>query len=131
MVDKLLTRIVPISELKQIFNEIVFNSTDKVSKISKTAVLNAVNYANSKIGQKALKDIAIIESQIFPELSSGQYLDNSARVWYGETRQTATQSSTFIRVNAEVGTVYSPGVYKFISGSGIEFNIVKQVIVGS
>lgn len=128
--NKLLTKITTISELKLLINEILFNTTSKVSKVSKTSVLNGVIYGVSKIAQKAVKDIAVIESQIFPEFASGEFLDNSARLWAGIQRLGETGSSAFIRVKADPGTVYLPGLHKFMSDSGVEFDVVEMFIVG-
>ena len=127
--NKLITRITTIQELKTWFLERVFNNTSKVTKASKTSVINAVAYGVAKIGQKAIKDIAVLESQIFPEMASGQYLDEAARVWYGQERLQSSQSSVFVRVKASPETVYKPGVHTFMSDTGIEFNVVQQVTV--
>ena len=128
--NKLLTRIVTIPELKAIWNEILFNTTSKVSKVSKTSVLNGVSYGVSKIAQKSMKDIAVIETQVFPEFATGQYLDNAARLWAGTERGVATGSSTYVRVKATQGTTYRPGENKFISNTGVEFDVVEQTTVG-
>ena len=69
------TLISTVQELKDIILEILFTKTDKVSKVSNTSILNALAYGNAKVGQRALKDIALIESQLFPEYATGEYLD--------------------------------------------------------
>lgn len=51
--------------LKNLWAELLLNKTDKVSDISDNSVLNAVAFANAKVAQKAIKDIAIVESQLF------------------------------------------------------------------
>ena len=63
--NKLITRITTIQELKTWFLERVFNNTSKVTKASKTSVINAVAYGVAKIGQKVIKDIAVLESQLY------------------------------------------------------------------
>ena len=47
-----------ISFLKNLFIEIFFNKTDKVSDISDNSVVNATAFGIAKIAQKALKDVA-------------------------------------------------------------------------
>jgi uncharacterized phage protein gp47/JayE len=128
--NKLLTRITSIRELKTIFFEALFNTTSKVTKVSKTSVLNGTAYGITKIAQKSVKDIAVIESQLFPEFAAGQYLDNAARLWQGAERREATGSSTFVIVKASSGTLYAPGTHTFISDLGVEFDITSQVVVG-
>lgn len=128
--SKLITRISTISELKQLFIEIFLNNTDKVSKVSDGSVLNAVSYGIAKIAQKSIKDVAIVESLIFPESASGVYLDRSALLFSGLIRLGAEGSSTFVRVKASSGTTYIPGVHTFSSSTGIQFEVTEIVTVG-
>lgn len=130
MNNKLLTRITSITELKQLFIEILLNNTDKVSKVSDESVLNGISYGVAKIAQRQNKDAAIIESQLFPELATGVNLDSVALRIAGLTRLGATGSSTFVRVKAAVGTVYIPGVNTFVSKTGIQFEVTNITTVG-
>ena len=57
--DKLVTRVTTVTELKQLLTEIIINNTDKVSKISDESVLNAFIYGIAKIAQKQIKDVAV------------------------------------------------------------------------
>ena len=50
----MITQITSIEELKQIWLEILLNKTDKISDVSAESVLNAIAYADSKIGQKIM-----------------------------------------------------------------------------
>lgn len=131
MVDKLITEIQTIAELKALYLETFLNHTNKVSKISDLSVLNAHSFGIAKIFQKDLKDAAIIESQIFPELSSGTYLDNAAKLVGAISRLSAAGSATYVLVYADPNTVYTPGESTFTSNQGIVFNILELTIVGT
>lgn len=54
-----------IANLKNLWIEMFLNKTDRVSNIADGSVLNGVAYGTAKVAQKAIKDIAIVEAQIF------------------------------------------------------------------
>lgn len=128
--DKLITRISTITELKQLLTEIIINNTDKVSKVSDESVLNALIYGVAKIAQKQLKDVAVIESLIIPESATGEALDRAGLLFGGVVRSGSSPSSTFVRVKANAGVEYVPGVHTFISSSGVQFETMDFVTVG-
>ena len=119
-----------ISFLKNLWIETFINKTDKVSDITDNSVLNATAYATAKVAQKALKDVAIVEAQIFPEEASGEYLDKAATLFGVTPRKGALGSSTYIRVYAKPGTTYTKGVNVFVSTNGVRFPIDETLIVG-
>ncbi len=119
-----------ISFLKNLWIETFINKTDKVSDITDNSVLNATAYATAKVAQKALKDVAIVEAQIFPEEASGEYLDRAATLFGVTPRKGALGSSTYIRVYAKPGTTYTKGVNVFVSTNGVRFQIEETLIVG-
>ena len=119
-----------ISFLKNLWIETFINKTDKVSDITDNSVLNATAYATAKVAQKALKDVAIVEAQIFPEEASGEYLDKAATLFGVTPRKGALGSSTYIRVYAKPGTTYTKGVNVFVSTNGVRFPIEETLIVG-
>jgi len=119
-----------ISFLKNLWIETFINKTDKVSDITDNSVLNATAYATAKVAQKALKDVAIVEAQIFPEEASGEYLDRAATLFAATPRKGALGSSTYIRVYAKPGTTYTKGVNVFVSTNGVRFPIEETLIVG-
>lgn len=119
-----------ISFLKNLWIETFINKTDKVSDITDNSVLNATAYATAKVAQKALKDVAIVEAQIFPEEASGEYLDRAATLFGVTPRKGALGSSTYIRVYAKPGTTYTKGVNVFVSTNGVRFPIDETLIVG-
>lgn len=119
-----------ISFLKNLWIETFINKTDKVSDITDNSVLNATAYATAKVAQKALKDVAIVEAQIFPEEASGEYLDRAATLFGVTPRKGALGSSTYIRVYAKPETTYTKGVNVFVSTNGVRFPIEETLIVG-
>lgn len=116
----MITKITTIEELKQVFAETLFNNTDKVTKISDGSSLNGISYGISKLMQKAIKDMAIVESHILIDSSFGEYLDEIALREGMAARFGATQSSTYIRVFGTPGTTYNPTTHVF-TGKGVEF----------
>lgn len=119
-----------ISFLKNLWVETFLNKTDKVSDITDNSVLNAVAYATAKVAQKAIKDVAIVEAQIFPETASGDFLDRAASLFGVPARYGALGSSTYIRVYAEPETVYTAGENVFVSSNGVRFSIEETFTVG-
>ena len=117
-----------IANLKNLWIEMFLNKTDKVSNIADGSVLNAVAFGTAKVAQKAIKDIAIVEAQIFPTSATGTYLDKSAALFGVSPRKQALGSSTYIRVYAEPGTLYEVGT-TFVSKNGIRFIVDKPFIV--
>jgi hypothetical protein len=124
----MITKVTPIEELKQIFTESVLNHTDKVSKISDGSVLNGIAYGISKLSQKVLKDVAVIEAHLFPDTATGEYLDNIAKLRGIAPRFGASKSSAYVRLVGEPGTTYIPGNNVF-TGNGYNFDILEQITI--
>lgn len=120
-----------ISELKQMVVELLINKTDKVSDVSDDSVLSGIAFGVAKVAQKAIKDIAIVESKIFPQTSKGAYLDQSAALFGVSARRGALGSSTYVRVIALAGTVYIQGTQIFTSNNGIRFEMEDNFTVGA
>lgn len=123
------TQITSITELKNIALEILLSKTNKLSKVSPGSVFNAVAYCISKIGQKALKEIALIESQLFPDYATGEYLDLVAKRYGINSRLGATKSSGYIYLYGTKGTVYNKNQVQFISNDGISFVLDNDVTI--
>lgn len=119
-----------ISYLKNLYIETFLNKTDKVTDITDNSVLNATAYATAKVAQKAIKDVAIVEAQIFPENASGEYLDRAASLFGVTPRYGALGSSTYVRVYAEPGTSYNPGDHLFVNTNGVRFSVEEVTTVG-
>lgn len=124
------TRVSTTEELKKIFVEIFLNKTDRVTKVSDQSVVNGISYGIAKIGQKAIKDIALIESHLFPEDAHGIYLDQIAQTLGISPRFGASESSTFIRIFADEGTTYVANTNTF-TGNGIVFELTQDITIGA
>lgn len=125
------TKVTSITELKNIATEILLSKTEKLSKLSAGSIFNAVSYGISKIGQKALREIALIESQLFPEYAVGDTLDLVAQRYGIFSRLGASQSSCYIYLYGEPGTVYNSSKCKFMSTDGISFTLNQNVTIGN
>lgn len=125
------TKVSSITELKSIVTELILNETNKLSKLSVGSVFNAVAYGIAKIGQKALREIAIVESQLFPEYAVGNTLDIVAKRYGIFSRLGANQSSVYIYLYADQGTVYSKNSCSFTSNDGITFILNNDVTIDS
>lgn len=125
----MITRISSIEELKQLFVEILINKTDKVTKVSNESVVNGVAYGAAKTAQKALKDIGLVETHLFPDYAFGSHLDNVADKLGISPRFDATKSSMYVRVVGNSGTTYAAATHKF-SGSGVTFDLLEDVTIG-
>ena len=101
------TKIYTVEEYKKLFLEGVINkSAGKVSKVSDNSVLGGVGYGIGKISQKTVKDIALVESEMFPDYAYGQYLDRVAMRTGVSSRQKDRGSSVWVKIVADPGTVY-------------------------
>lgn len=122
-----------IQNLKNLFIEIFINKTNKVTDITENSVLNGTAFGVAKVGQKAIKDILIIEAQIFPDTASGAYLDKGAALFgVSPRRTTPLQSSTFVRVYGQHGTTYSstgPNRTVFINTNGVRFLVEEDFTI--
>ena len=118
-----------ITNLKNLFIEMFLDKTAKVSNVADGSVVNATAFGVAKVAQKAMKDIAIKEAQIFPDTATGVYLDKAAALYGVSPRKGALGSSTYIRVSADPGTVYDTTV-TFVSKNGIRFQVDESFTVG-
>ena len=127
----MLTKILSRAKLKQLFLELFLNKTDKATDVSDNSTTNAVAYGVATTAQKCLKDIAVVESQIMPDSAVGTDLDNSATLFGVPSRLGALQSSTYLRIIADFGTVYDKTVVNFSNYNGIRFIPEFDLTVGS
>lgn len=120
-----------ISFLKSLWVETFLNKTDKVTDITDNSVLNGIAYANAKVAQKCLKDIAIVEAQVFPEMASGEYLDRAAQLFGVTPRQGALGSSIYVRVftDGSRDVTYEAGTHTFVNNDGVRFQIEETVTI--
>lgn len=120
-----------ISFLKSLWVETFLNKTNRVTDITDNSVLNGIAFANAKVAQKCLKDIAIVEAQVFPEMASGEYLDRAAQLFGVTPRQGALGSSTYVRVftDGSRDVTYEAGTHTFVNNDGVRFQIEETVTV--
>lgn len=118
-----------ITNLKNLFIEMFLDKTAKVSNVADGSVVNATAFGVAKVAQKAMKDIAIKEAQIFPDTATGVYLDKAAALYGVSPRKGALGSSTYIRVSANPDTVYDTSV-TFVNKNGIRFQVDEALTVG-
>lgn len=123
------TKITSVEELQKIFIETLRNKTNKVTKVSNNSVLSGVAYGCSKIAQKAIKDIAIVESHLFPDAAFGTSLDQIADNFGIAARFGASESSTYLRLVADPGTIYTVGVQIFSGTDGINFQLEETTTI--
>lgn len=126
----MITRLTTVSELKQIFAETLLNNTSKVNKVSDNSVVNGVAFGVAKIAQKAIKDIALVESHTLVDSAYGNQLDDIALSRGIAARFGSSQSTTYVRVVGAVGTVYTAGAQTFSGRSGITFDVQKTITIG-
>jgi hypothetical protein len=125
----MITRFLPIEEAKQIFYELFLNSTDAVTKIANESTLNGIAYGAAKLFQKSVAETAVVESHLFPENAFGFHLDNIAQRNGIAPRFGASGSTTFVRLVASSGTLYTAAGHSFV-GDGITFELTEDVTVG-
>lgn len=118
-----------LTNLKNLFIEIFLDKTNKVNNVADGSIVNANAFGVSKLAQKAMKDIAITEAQIFPDSATGEYLDKAAALYGVSPRKGALGSSTYVRVYASPGTVYDETNY-FINKNGIRFSVDEKLTIG-
>jgi hypothetical protein len=126
----MITKITTVEEFKQIFIESLLNNTNKVTKISEGSVLNGIAYGVAKLSQKIVKDVAVVESHLFPDSAVGQYLDTIADLRGVAPRFGSLPSKTFVRLVGTPGTTYQAGVNNFI-GQGVQFSIDEDTVIPS
>lgn len=127
----MITQITTTEELKEIFVETLLNNTDQVTKVTDGSVLNGVAFGVAKIGQKTLKDVAVIESRLFPDSAYGQYLDDYAALNGISARFGNAQSSTYIFLSGTPGTFYQSGTQVISGNNGINFDLENDVTIPS
>lgn len=125
------TRVSSVTELKNIVTEFILNKTNKLSKLSAGSIFNAVAYGVAKIGQKTLREVAIVESQLFPEYAIGTTLDDVAKRYGIFSRFGASPSSVYIYLYGNSGTTYNKNTCSFVSSDGITFKLNDNVTINS
>lgn len=121
------TKIYLVDELKNLFLQELINKTGgKVSKVSDHSVLNGIAFGSAKVFQKAMKDVALLEAELFPEYAYGEYLDKVAQRYGILDRQKDLKSSVFVKLVATPGSLYTKEQCLFTSTEGITFKLVND-----
>lgn len=126
----MITRISTIEELQRIFIESVINNTDSVTKVTPNSILSGIGFGVSNISQRAMKDIALVESRLDLDIAYGQYLDQIASN-YGISRGGTSKSTTYVRLVGDEGTNYSVEDNIFTSTDGFVFELENSVTIGN
>jgi hypothetical protein len=93
-------------------------------------VLSAHSYGVAKIAQKVAKDIAIVESHLFPDFAYGQYLDNVAQFMGIGKRHASSGSSTYVRLVGDPGTIYLATTHTFTGNHSVTFQLSANATIG-
>jgi hypothetical protein len=125
------TKIYTIEKLKSLIMELFYNKTTRVTSASDESVINASFFGTAKVGQKAMKDMALVESHIFPQYAYGSNLDNAAKLFGAPVRFGASGSSTYLLIRADMGTEYVATTNIFSGENGIDFELTEDFIVGA
>lgn len=116
-------------ERKLLFEETLLNLTDRISKISDNSVFAGTSGGVSKLAGKAEKDIIIALSQLFPDDAYGQNLDQVAQNFGVSGRLQTQGSSTYVRVVATPGTLYTASLNQPMSSTGIVFEFEQDFTI--
>ena len=127
----MITKILNTEQLKQIFIESLLGKTNEVTKISEGSVLNGVAYGVGKLGQKVLKDVAVVEAHLFPDSAYGVYLDKLADLRGVAARLGATKSSTYMLLRGDAGTIYTIGTHVFSGNNGVDFDLEDNITLNA
>lgn len=127
----MITKVVPVQELKQIFLEVLLNKTDRVNDVSAESVLNGIAFACAKVGQKCLVNQSVVEGHLFPDTAYGEYLDELAAIRGIAPRFGATPSTTYVRFIGDEGTYYNASQIILYATTGIAFTLEEDVTIGA
>ena len=125
----MITKIYTIEKLKSLIMELFYNKQDRVTSASDESVINAAFFGVAKVGQKAMKDIALVESHLFPQYAYGSNLDNAAKLFGAPVRFGSSGSSTYVLIRATVGTTYVTTTNIFSGENGIDFELTENFTV--
>jgi Baseplate J-like protein len=125
----MITKIYTIEKLKSLIMELFYNKQDRVTSASDESVINAAFFGVAKVGQKAMKDIALVESHLFPQYAYGSNLDNAAKLFGAPVRFGSSGSSTYVLIRAAVGTTYVATTNIFSGENGIDFELTENFTV--
>lgn len=124
-------RLTTEAELEALHAEVFINTTNKVTKVTDESTLRGLIRGNVRTGKAALKDIALAVFRLFVDKSSGATLDEVADDHGIAPRFAAAQSSTYVRLIAANGTVYTQGVHTVSDNKGNIFDLQASITIGT
>lgn len=127
----MITRPTTIEELKDMFSEMFLANTSLITKITAGSAMNATAYGVAKLSQKILKDVGILESQLFPDSAYGTYLDDLSLREGVPARFGALEGTTYIRLVAPAGTFYDKTIVQFTGKHGVIYELDDNVTVSA
>ncbi len=120
------------AELEALHTETFINtSNNKVTKVTDHSALRGIIRGNVRTAKKAVKDIALATSRLFPDSAFDATLDQVADDRGVAPRFSASQSSTFVRLIADEGTFYEQGVNTISDNKGNIFDLENDVTIGT
>ena len=126
-----ITKLTSKDELKNIAVETALINTNAITKVSNNSALSGIFYGIGAVAQKALVEVAAVESYLNPEFATGTQLDTIASDRGIAARFGSSGSSTWIRISADNGTAYTSGVHTFTGTEGVVFSLDENVTVGT
>lgn len=129
MAENSIVRLQTEKELEALHVETFINTTPLVTKVTDESVLRGLIRGNVKVGKKALKDIALAISHLFVDLAFDTALDEVAENSGIAQRFGAAQSSTWIRLVADPGTIYQQGINSVSDNKGNIFDLQDDITI--
>lgn len=117
-----------LNDITQIY---VSQTGNPATKVGFNSSLEGIFYGVAKIGQLMNKDLLNVRADNDIDNASGQQLDNYAQKKGILTRFSETGSSVGIFIIADPGTSYIAGANKFVSKSGVVFDIISDITISS
>lgn len=112
-----------IEQLKTMYEEMFLANTNLVTLISPESVVNAHAYATAKLSQKILKDVANNEANMFPDSAFATQIDAQLQRNGLPPRFGALESTTYLRIVADPGTIYDHTTVSFTGKHGEVFQL--------
>lgn len=117
-------------ELESLAIETFINSVTGTTKVTDHSVVRGLIRGNVRIAKMALKDMMLAVSRLYPDLSYDTTLDEVADDHGISARFAAAQSSTYVRIIADEGTVYQQGVNTVSDSKGNIFDLDSDLTIG-
>lgn len=118
-----ITKPTSVNKLKEIVIQYMINKSSVLTKVAPGSGTNGVAFGIAKVGQILQSDIAVLESQLFPESSYGVLLDELALREGVPARFSELNSSTYLLLMGSPGTTYYSATHTFTGSHGIVFEL--------